>query len=475
MHLDIIQLRKPLEQGLGCRAEVRNRYIVMFEVLTVVNRQEGNSHLRVSICPIRTEHESTIPVVRKNLFLDLHHGARKNRRNLLQQRCGHAVMRIALCLEYPLELRGGVSVLVETLAARLAALGHRIVLVSPDTAATLQGRGELFDHHIYWNCPKPSIANSRQLAEQLAASRIDVAHFHAGGYYGWGNRLPFHCPIYYLQRLNVPCIFTSHLVVDVFNGYCGPQKPAWFKLLMLPLAWSGKMHQLWHSRYEIAVSQHDFKKLRRWFWPLRSRFVQIYHSRLSGKPREPKAPRKPIILNVGHLAWRKGQLVLVEAFARIAARQPHWSLQLAGSCAEQSIIAEIDRLAKQHHLQDRILFLGERTDAIELMQSAAIYVQPSFWEALGLALQEAMFSGCACIGSRVGGIPELIQDEKSGLLFHPGNIAELANALERLIDNQAGREDFGRAAMASIYDRGMTVEKMTERNLEVYERAVRNA
>ena len=365
--------------------------------------------------------------------------------------------------------------LVETLAAQLAQRGHKIVLVSPDTAETLQGKVELFSQHIYWNQPKPSAGDARKLAGQLAAAGIDVAHFHAGGYYGWGNRLPFRCPLSYLARLGVPCIFTSHLVVDVFNGYCGPQKPLWFKLLMLPLAWSGKMHQLWHAKYEIAVSQHDFNKLRRWFWPLRSRFLQIYHSRLSGKPHETAGPRKPVILNVGHLAWRKGQMVLAEAFARIAHRKPGWILELAGSCAEQSMIDDLRRLTEQHHLEGRIALLGERTDALELMRTAAIYVQPSFWEALGLALQEAMFTGCACIGSRVGGIPELIEDEKTGLLFDAGNIDQLANALERLIDAQPRRVAFGRAAEASIYERGMTVEKMTERHVELYECATRKA
>ena len=219
-------------------------------------------------------------------------------------------------------------------------------------------------------------------------------------------------------------------MVNIFAGYCGPQKPAWFKLLLLPLAWIGKMQQLWHTRREIAVSQHDFRKLRRWYWPLRNRFTQIYHSRLSGKPPDPIGDRKPIILNVGHIAWRKGQMVLAEAFARIAQRKPEWVLQLAGSYAEESSVSDIRQLIERHHLQDRILLLGERTDAFELMQAAAIYVQPSFWEALGLALQDAMFSGCACIGSRAGGIPELIRHEKNGLLFDPGNIDQLTNALE---------------------------------------------
>jgi len=94
-------------------------------------------------------------------------------------------MKIAQCLEYPLGLRGGVSVLVEVLAEQLAYNGHKIVLVSPDTRETLQrtGASKLIEEHIYWDPLKPSLANARKLAKQLSACGTDVAHFHAGGNY----------------------------------------------------------------------------------------------------------------------------------------------------------------------------------------------------------------------------------------------------------------------------------------------------
>lgn len=383
-------------------------------------------------------------------------------------------MRIAQCLEYPLGLRGGVSVLVETLATELAQHGHKIVLVSPDSAETLKGTAAsvVVEGHIPWKNEDRSIADGKRLAQQLADAGVDVAHFHMGGNYGWGNRFPYHCPIYYLRRLGIPCFSTAHLVVTILEGYCGSQKPLWFKLLLLPMAWSGKMQQLRHTRREIAVSQHDFRKLRRWYWPLRQRYTQIYHSWLPRKQNQHEfvANRKPIILNVGHIAWRKGQGVLAEAFARIAHRKPEWILQLAGYYTDESA-REVLSVIEKHHLQGRIQLLGERSNAFELMQEAAIYVQPSFWEALGLALQEAMFAGCACVGSRVGGIPELIQNGQSGLLFEPGNSAELAETLEKLMDNQGSREEFGRAASASIRRRGMTAENMTEKYLQLYEAA----
>jgi glycosyltransferase involved in cell wall biosynthesis len=387
------------------------------------------------------------------------------------------MMKIALCLEYPIGIRGGVSVLVETLLRELTRHGHEVVLVSPDDPAGLRQSeaGGLIREHVHWDpSHRPSIVNARKLARQLAEARVDLAHFHLGGNYGWSNRYPWHCPVFFLDRLGVPCVSTVHSVTSILNGYCGDLKPGWFKLLLLPKGWSGKMHQLRHVRREIAVSQHDFQNLRRWYRPMRSRFIQIYHSRLHlDTAPVPPVKREPVILNVGHIASRrKGQVVLAEAFAGIAARHPEWRLEFVGRDCGDGTVERIRQIAIASQLSERIRLPGEQNNVMDLMKRAAIYVQPSFEEALGMALQEAMCCGCACIGSRVGGIPELIQDEHLGLLFEPGNVAQLSQALEQLICDESRRENLGRAAAASIRERGMTVEAMVKRHLELYETIV---
>jgi glycosyltransferase involved in cell wall biosynthesis len=375
-------------------------------------------------------------------------------------------------LEYPVGLRGGVSVLVENLIEGLAARGIEPVLVSPDTSETLRDSkvGALIDGHVVWNPIEVSAASSRRLARQIAESGVRVAHFHFGGVFGWGNRCLGRCPILHLDRWNVPCVSTVHLVVSLLEGYCAHSKPVWFKLFLLPAAWMAKLQQLRHVQREIAVSQHDFKKLQAWYWPFRDRFVQIYHSRLHAEPgASSPQPRGPVILNVGHVAWRKGQLVLAEAFGRIAARHPEWKLFLAGHDGGDGTIQQIRQFMESRRLTGRIELLGERNDALDLMRGASIYVQPSFWEALGLALQEAMFCGCAVIGSRAGGIPELIQHGRTGLLCESGNVAELSDALELLITDVKRREELGRAAAASVRARGMSNEGMIQRHIELYE------
>ena len=378
--------------------------------------------------------------------------------------------KIALCLEFPLALRGGVSVLVENLLTGLS--DHfELILVSPDKPEDLRDSpfAKFMSGHLAWNPAAVSPATSRQLANQLAASRVDLAHFHSGGNFGWGNRFPGHCPIPYAAKLGIPVCSTVHLVVNALDGFCGPQKPLLFKLVLLPVAWTGKIHVLANLQKEIAVSEHDCAKLRRWYWPLRGRFRVIYHSRIRLNSRPTPVAREPMILNVGHIAWRKGQGLLAEAFAQIAPRYPDWKLCLVGHVAEREEEDRIRVTAKKYGLEERIIFTGSRDDAFSFMNRAGIYVQPSYAEALGLALQEALFCGCAGIGTRIGGIPELITHGKTGLLVEAGKPALLAQAVETLIANPAMREEYGRAGAAAMVERGMTLEQMVASHVQLYE------
>src|SRR5260370_23865280 len=166
-----------------------------------------------------------------------------------------------------------------------------------------------------WERGNVTPAAAKRLASELSSARVDLAHFHLGGNFGWGNRFPSRCPIPYLDKAGIPTCSTVHSVVHALDGFCGPQKPLWFKLALFPFAWISKMRILSHLRCEIAVSQHDAAKLQRWYRPLRGKFVQMYHSRLKAGSRSQPAPtRDLVILNVGHLAWRKGQDGLAEAF-----------------------------------------------------------------------------------------------------------------------------------------------------------------
>jgi glycosyltransferase involved in cell wall biosynthesis len=235
------------------------------------------------------------------------------------------------------------------------------------------------------------------------------------------------------------------------------------------VAWFGKLDLLRHVTVEIVVSQRACEWLRRWYWPLRGRFRPIYHSRLPQAPLPASGSREPLILGVGHIAFRKGQHTLAAAFAKIAPAHPNWKLALIGPVGETACLAQIEETIAAHKLAGRVLLLGSREDTADFMQRAAILVQPSLHEGLPLALQEGMFYGCACVATRVMGNDELVLDGTTGALVPASDPGALAQMLDNLIKDPAQRERLGRAAAASIIEKEMTAAKMVEHHLALYE------
>ena len=126
--------------------------------------------------------------------------------------------------------------------------------------------------------------------------------------------------------------------------------------------------------------------------------------------------------------------------------------------------------AARQGISERMRLLGPMAyeDTLAQMKRASIFAIPSLQEGLGLALQEALFHGCAAVGSKVGGIPELIDDEVNGLLAPPGDVAALSAALERLMSDSSLLQRFGAQARPSILRKGMTAPSMLQGYLDLY-------
>lgn len=381
-----------------------------------------------------------------------------------------AKKRIAVALEYPLARKGGTEALTRALLRGLSP-HYEIVLVSGDKSpADLPPEfSSLIRAHFPWS-EKPETAEpAKQLAEQLRKQNIQLAHFHFGGTYVWGSNRYWRCPIYYLANTGVPCLSTNHLAMEWLDCGVNPARPIWLKHLYQLFAIFSRSQIYRRLKFEICVSQHDRQRVQRQFPFLKRKIISVYHSLLSENVSLPESARERMILNAGHLAQRKGQGVLAEAFSQIAGRYPDWKLQFAGGDSTGEETEKINQLIQDRRLEGRIQLLGERSTAIDLMRGAEIYVQPSFKEGLPLALQEALFCGCAAIGTRAGGTPELIENGNNGLLVDPGKVDELAAALEKMISDNAFRAQCAARARKSILDKGMTFEKMVEKYHALYE------
>ena len=379
-------------------------------------------------------------------------------------------MRIALCLECPLHQHGGVEVLVRELLTGLSDM-NEIFLVSGDAegALDISPLRHTWKAHFSWPGSDSTGVDGLKLAAWLRAHRVDLAHFHGGGTYSWRARSFQDCTIPIVAKAGIPCVSTNHGAFSIFECV-GPQRPLWFKLAALPPFWLAKLHQLAHVHWEATVSQHDLRAMRRRFFPMRRKFVQIYHSTLDGsRPLNPN--KKPVVLCLGTVGPRKGQWFLVEAFGKIADRFPDWRLIIAGRHAEPQSTARLEESISLSGLQNRCDVMRDvsRETAQELLETSAVFAFPSTHEGLGLALQEAMFAGAACVGSRAGGITDLIEHGRTGLLARPGDPVSLGQALEELMVNSELRKTLSANGRTSIIAKGMTPQGMIERHRQLYQ------
>lgn len=140
-----------------------------------------------------------------------------------------------------------------------------------------------------------------------------------------------------------------------------------------------------------------------------------------------------IVFCSGRVQPYKGMQTLVDAVALLCGEGVgDVELVVAG---EGPYLHELRGRAARHGLAN-VHFLGRRTDVPSLLPGATIAVVPSLWEeAFGLAVVEAMAAGVPLVASRTGGIPELVEEGRTGMLVPPGDARALANALRLLLDD----------------------------------------
>jgi glycosyltransferase involved in cell wall biosynthesis len=156
------------------------------------------------------------------------------------------------------------------------------------------------------------------------------------------------------------------------------------------------------------------------------------------------APFRPFVLHLSKFSQRKNPWSILEAFARIAGDDPELSLVLAGVGWDN---AEVRRVAAERGIADRLVFLGflEKTEIVELMNLAELFVFPSLYEGFGMPNLEAMACACPVVTSQAFAIPEVVGNAAL-TIAEPTDTTAFADAVRRIRSDAELR--------ASLIDRG---------------------
>jgi glycosyltransferase involved in cell wall biosynthesis len=179
----------------------------------------------------------------------------------------------------------------------------------------------------------------------------------------------------------------------------------------------------------------------------------------------------PVIGNVAALAHHKGQRHLIDAMALLVGRQPDARLIIVG---EGELRGALEEQVKVLGLDRHVTLAGFREDVLSLMKSLDLFVMSSVTEGFGSAILEAMTCGRAVVGTRAGGIPEVVDDGVTGLLVAARQPEALAEAMGRLLTDADRRASMGRAGRARVLS-AFSVDALVGGIIAVYERYRRSA
>jgi glycosyltransferase involved in cell wall biosynthesis len=181
--------------------------------------------------------------------------------------------------------------------------------------------------------------------------------------------------------------------------------------------------------------------------------------------RADSAATTPLVIAVGRLSPQKNPAALVRSLAQV---QSQFRAVIVGDGPDhEAVRLEIDRLG----LADKVMLVGERADVSEFLRGADVFASSSRYEGLPIAVLEAMAAGLPVVAFAVGGVPELVVDETTGLLVPAGDEASLGAALERLLADASLRRRLGESGRARA-ERLFGLDAFRRAHVEAYESAL---
>jgi glycosyltransferase involved in cell wall biosynthesis len=282
-----------------------------------------------------------------------------------------------------------------------------------------------------------------QLALMIRRERIELINIH--------YPLPGHVQFALLRKaLGLRLVTVVH-GADLFpGGSAAPRYP-----------WS--LRFLLENSDRIVTPSESLGRDVRAAFPGLARSIQAIHNCVDLAEFAGEAPSRPPTRNLLCIAAhneKKAIDVLLRAFARLRRTDDRLRLQLVG---DGPLRADLGRLSVELSVADQVDFLGWRTRAetVDLLKQAEVLVVPSRAEPFGIVVLEGMVTGKPVVASAVGGIPEIVEDGRNGLLVPPDDPPALAGALHRVLTDPALAAALGAAGRQTVMTR-FTRDRMGE-------------
>lgn len=174
-------------------------------------------------------------------------------------------------------------------------------------------------------------------------------------------------------------------------------------------------------------------------------------------------PGETVVVNVGRLNEQKAHRLLINAVPQLLKDFPDTKFFIVG---DGPLRKELDELIGSLNLKLNVILLGNRRDVLSILAISDIFVLPSFWEQHPITVLEAMLMEKPVVATSVGGVPETLEDGRSGILLRPNNPDDLIKALIRLIKDKELALRMGREGYKIVTEKFSA--KKTARAIESY-------
>lgn len=157
-------------------------------------------------------------------------------------------------------------------------------------------------------------------------------------------------------------------------------------------------------------------------------------------------PEDPLVVHVGNIRPGKGHEVLLDVAAELAARRSRATIVSIGGEKHRGDLSRLRREAAERGLDERLRFLGRREDALDFIAAADVYVNPADVEGMPVAVLEAMALARPIVATAVGGVPDLIGSDVTGILVPPRSPGRMADAVVAMLHDRSSSARLGKAA-----------------------------